>query len=63
VAGYYSATQQHNAAAPLADFCTAAYTADRFDYGVLPPTFFRKLQETIFDRIRAKKFGDVPRTE
>jgi two-component sensor histidine kinase len=25
VAGYYSATQQHNAAAPLADFCTAAY--------------------------------------
>jgi integrase len=25
VAGYYSATQRHNAAAPLADFCTAAY--------------------------------------
>jgi hypothetical protein len=28
VAGYYSATQQHNAAAPLADFCTAAYRID-----------------------------------
>jgi hypothetical protein len=27
VAGYYSATRQHNAAAPLADFCTAAYIA------------------------------------
>jgi hypothetical protein len=26
VAGYYSATQQHNAAAPLADFLTAAPT-------------------------------------
>jgi hypothetical protein len=26
VAGYYSATRQQNAAAPLADFCTAAYT-------------------------------------
>jgi hypothetical protein len=26
VAGDYSATRQHNAAAPLADFCTAAYT-------------------------------------
>ena len=26
MAGYYSATQQHNAAAPLADFCTAAYS-------------------------------------
>jgi hypothetical protein len=26
VAGYYSATPQHNAAAPLADFCTTAYT-------------------------------------
>jgi hypothetical protein len=26
VVGYYSATRQHNAAAPLADFCTAAYT-------------------------------------
>jgi vanillate O-demethylase ferredoxin subunit len=25
VAGYYSATRQQNAAAPLADFCTAAY--------------------------------------
>jgi hypothetical protein len=25
VVGYYSATRQHNAAAPLADFCTAAY--------------------------------------
>ena len=25
MAGYYSATQQHNAAAPLADFPTAAY--------------------------------------
>jgi hypothetical protein len=25
VAGYYSATHQHNAAAPLDDFCTAAY--------------------------------------
>jgi hypothetical protein len=33
VAGYYSATRQQNAAAPLADFCTAAYTplmSDRF---------------------------------
>jgi hypothetical protein len=29
VAGYYSATQQHNAAAPLADFCTAAYCVER----------------------------------
>jgi phage terminase large subunit len=27
VAGYYAATRQHNAAAPLADFCTAAYTS------------------------------------
>ena len=26
MAGYYSATQQHRAAAPLADFLTAAYT-------------------------------------
>jgi hypothetical protein len=25
VAGYYSATQQHHTAAPLADFLTAAY--------------------------------------
>jgi hypothetical protein len=25
VAGYYSATQRHRAAAPLAQFCTAAY--------------------------------------
>ena len=35
---------------------------DRFDYGVLPPTFFRKLQEAIFDRLRAKKLSVVPRT-
>ena len=29
MAGYYSATQQHNAAAPLADFSTAAYKDGR----------------------------------
>lgn len=34
----------------------------RFDYGVLPPSFFRKLQEAIFDRLRMKKVGVVPRT-
>lgn len=34
----------------------------RFDYGVLPPSFFRKLQEAIFDRLRMKKVGIVPRT-
>ncbi len=34
----------------------------RFDYGVLPPSFFRKLQEAIFDRLRMKKVGLVPRT-
>jgi transposase len=28
VAGYYSATRPHAAAAPLADFCTAAYIND-----------------------------------
>ena len=38
-------------------------TTDRFDYGVLPPTFFRKLQEAVFERLRAKKLGVVPRTE
>lgn len=37
-------------------------SSDRFDYGVLPPTFFRKLQEAIFERIRARKLGDVPRS-
>jgi two-component sensor histidine kinase len=31
VAGYYSATQRHNAAAPLADFCTAAYSMAIFN--------------------------------
>ena len=36
---------------------------DRYDYGVLPPSFFRKLQEAIFARITAKKLGIVPRTE
>ena len=35
---------------------------DRFDYGVLPPTFFRKLQEAIFNRLRVRKVGIVPRT-
>ena len=35
---------------------------DCFDYGVLPPAFFRKLQEAIFDRLRMKKVGIVPRT-
>jgi hypothetical protein len=35
---------------------------DCFDYGVLPPAFFRKLQEAIFDRLRMKKIGIVPRT-
>jgi hypothetical protein len=29
VAGYYAATRQHNAAAPLADFCTAAYIKEQ----------------------------------
>jgi hypothetical protein len=29
VAGYYSATRPHRAAAPLADFLTAAYTNDQ----------------------------------
>jgi hypothetical protein len=29
VAGYYSATQRHYAAAPLADFLTAAHSATR----------------------------------
>ena len=28
MAGYYSATRQHRAAAPLADFCTAAYSPE-----------------------------------
>lgn len=35
---------------------------DRYDYGVLPPTFFRKLQEAIFERLKAKNVGIVPRT-
>lgn len=35
---------------------------DRFDYGVLPPGFFRLLREAILDRLRAKKAGVVPRT-
>jgi hypothetical protein len=35
---------------------------DRFDHGVLPPAFFRKLQEAIFDRLRMKKVSVVPRT-
>ena len=33
-----------------------------YDYGVLPPTFFRKLQEAIFERIRARKVSVVPRS-
>ena len=35
---------------------------DRFDYGVLSPAFFRKLQEAIFARLRAKKIAIVART-
>lgn len=35
---------------------------DRYDYGVLPPTFFLKLQEAIFARLQTKKISVVPRT-
>ncbi len=35
---------------------------DRFYNGVLPPTFFRKLQEAIFERLKTKNIGIVPRT-
>ncbi len=35
---------------------------DRFDFGVLPPAFFRKLQEAIFDRLRVKTISIVPRS-
>ncbi len=34
----------------------------RFDYGVLPPAIFRKLQEAIFARLRSRKTGIVTRT-
>jgi hypothetical protein len=37
--------------------------SDRYDYGVLPPSFFRKLQEAIFTRINAKKLAVIARTE
>lgn len=35
---------------------------ESYDYGVLPPKFFRKVQEAIFARLRAKKLGVVTRT-
>ena len=34
----------------------------RFDYGVLPPAFFRKVQEAIFARLKSRKVGIVART-
>lgn len=34
----------------------------RFDYGVLPPAYFRKLQEAIFERLKSRKVGVVTRT-
>jgi hypothetical protein len=44
VAGYYSATQQHYAAAPLAYFCSAAYMPS---VGSVGDSYDNALAETI----------------